>query len=33
MLRQETENERVDVLYEVSILSQYQVSPRERHIE
>ena len=33
MLRWATEIGRVDILHEVSILSQYQASPREGHIE
>ena len=33
MLRWATELGRVDVLYEVSLLSQYQASPRQGHME
>ena len=33
MLRWATELVRVDVLHEVSLLSQYQASPRQGHIE
>ena len=33
MLRWATEIGRVDVLHEVAILSQYQASPREGHLE
>ena len=33
MLRWETEVERVDVIHEISILSQYQASPRQGHME
>jgi hypothetical protein len=33
MLRWATELGRVDILHEVSILSQYQASPREGHME
>ena len=33
MLRWATEIGRVDILHEISILSQYQASPREGHIE
>jgi hypothetical protein len=32
MLRWATELGRVDILFEVSILSQYQASPREGHL-
>ena len=33
MLRWATEIGRVDILHEISILSQYQASPREGHME
>jgi hypothetical protein len=33
MLRWATEIGRVDILHEISILSQYQASPREGHLE
>ena len=33
MLRWATELGRVDILHEISILAQYQASPREGHLE
>ena len=33
MLRWATELGRVDILHEISLLSQYQASPREGHME